>query len=149
MAKGVIRCSVQYPNGTDFVNKYHLGKGGYVQQTIDSDVLKFLQKYTPRRSAQGTTLMTSAYSHTTIGSGEINYPGPYAHFQYVGYVRTTEDGRVFARKDEAKPILTKRELSHEKSKNPNATKEWFETMKKNHTQDILESAKRAAKRGKP
>lgn len=146
MGKGVIRCSVQYPNGTDFVNKYRLGKGGYVQQVIDAEVIHFMTPYAPKKTG---LMMDRAVSATVLGSGVVNIPGPYAHFQYVGYVRTTEDGRVFAKKGEAKPVLTKRELSHEGSNNPAAQKEWFEVMKRNHTKDILDEAKRAAKRGKP
>lgn len=137
MSKPVLRCRVQFNGGTDFAKKFGLKPGGRVQQTIDRLAIKYCYPLVPVKEG---ILRDSVNSATKIGSGEINYPGPYAHFQYVGYVRTTEDGRVFAKKDESKPVLTNRPLDHSKSRNPNAKSKWFEEMKRSHAQDILEAA---------
>ena len=89
-------------------------------------------------------LMQSAYAATDLSGTEVVYPGPYAHFQYIGLVRTTEDGRVWANAGEEKPILTDRELVHSTDVNPLAGPYWFERMKADHLDDIIEEAKKVA-----
>ena len=57
--------------------------GGRVQQVIDKSVIDWCLKYCPWDAG---VLAKSAYSATVIGSGLVVYPGPYAHYQYVGEV---------------------------------------------------------------
>ena len=77
---------------------------------------------------QGQLKNSQGYPEGIYG-GVIEYNAPHAHFQYVGYVRTDENGRVFVGKDEEKPILTNRPLHYQ---NPQATKEFFEEAKRLH-----------------
>ena len=101
------------------------------------------------------TLATSAYSATTIGSGKVIYPGPYAHYQYYGEVygpnipvfedNTGIPTRYFSPPGQQKHP-TGRALSYAKDVNPLAGPYWFERMKADHMQDIITEAKNAAGR---
>ncbi len=62
-----------------------------------------------------------------IHSGFVEWTAPYSHFQYVGLVRTDENGRVWVRKHKEKPILTNRVMKHHES---GTTDHWFEESKK-------------------
>jgi len=52
-------------------------------------------------------------------------------------------GSPWARRGEKK-ILTDRDLVHDKSKHPMAGPFWFERMKADHKEDILEGARKVA-----
>lgn len=70
------------------------------------------------------------YGNGDIHSGFVEWTAPYSHFQYVGFVRTDERGRVWVGKKEEKPILHKdRPLTYHE---PGTTSEWFEVDKKNN-----------------
>lgn len=69
------------------------------------------------------------FGNGDIHSGFVEWTAPYSHFQYVGFVRTDERGRVFVGKEEEKPVLTNRPLHYGE---PGATSEWFEVAKKNN-----------------
>lgn len=119
----------------------NLEKGGRVQQAIDKAVIDWNLLYCPMATG---TLARSAYSATQIGSGKVVYPGPYARFQYYGKVMTDENGRVWVRKGEKKPIVTERDLIYSTDLNPLAGPFWFERMKADHKDDILREAKSVA-----
>lgn len=67
-----------------------------------------------------------------IHSGFVEWTAPYSHFQYVGLVRTDENGRVWVRKHKEKPILHK-DWPLDRSKGGGQS-EWFEVAKKNNLQ---------------
>lgn len=79
-----------------------------------------------------------------ICGGEIEWNSPYAHFQYAGYVRTDENGRVFVGKYEKKPVLTDRPLYYSQ---PETTKEWFEEAKKKHKDEWLHLVRKTVGKG--
>lgn len=110
---------------------------------IDKAVMDYAQPFIP---VESTVLAKGCYRATVPGSGLVIWPDKYAHFQYVGYVRTTDDGRVFARKDESKPKLTNRPLQYSE-KNPNASKEWIKPMIGAYMGKILHEAQAAMKGG--
>lgn len=66
------------------------------------------------------------YGNGDIHSNFVEWDIDYAHFQYIGLVRTDESGRVFVGKHEKKPVLTKRKLHYGKS---GTTDHWFEKVK--------------------
>lgn len=82
---------------------------------------------------------------TVIGSGEINTPGPYAHYLHEGilYVSPTT-GSAWAKKNEIK-VPTDRVLKYTGA--PMRGKKWFERMKADHKGDILEAAQARMDRG--
>ena len=131
-------------NPTEEIKRSHgLGVGGPIQMFVDSECIRRMSKYTPMITG---VLEKSATLGTVIGSGEIHQDTPYSRFQYYGKVMTTEDGRVWARKYESKPIITERDLVHNKSRHPQAGPRWFERMKEAEKEDILRGAQEVAKR---
>lgn len=130
-------------NPTDIIKKSHgLGIGGPIQKAVDSECIRLMSRYTPKLNG---LMDKSAENQTVIGSGEIVQDTPYSFFQYYGKVMTTTDGRVFARKNEAKPIITDRDLVHNKSRHPLAGPFWFPRMVADNKEDILKVAEEAAK----
>ena len=77
--------------------------------------------------------------HIVEGGGVVEWGAPYAHFQYIGYVRTDEKGRVFVVKHEKKPILTDKPLKY---REPGAEKEPFEAAKRDHLNEWIEDVRK-------
>jgi hypothetical protein len=114
---------------------------GKAQRFIDQECIRLMAPYTPYRAG---ILEKSATLGTKIGSGEINQVSPYARFQYYGKVMVSAiTGSPWAKHGEKK-ILTGRDLVHDKSKHPMAGPFWFERMKADHKEDILEGARKVA-----
>ena len=88
---------------------------GKVQQYIDSKCLQYCEGYVPKDS---NALIESGIHHTKIGSGEVVYQTPYARRWY--YMPTNFQ--------EA----------------PRRGNYWFERMKKEYKQSILDGAARIA-----
>lgn len=131
-------------NPTEEMMRSHgLGVGGPIQKFIDNECIKLMQPYTPRLSG---VLAFSSINQNCIGTGVIIQEQEYARFQYYGKVMTTEDGRVWAKKNEAKPIITDRDLVHNKSRHPKAGPHWFERMVADSKEDILKGAQEVAKK---
>ena len=118
-----------------------LDEYGKVQRFIDSEVIRLMTPYTPNLIG---TLYKSAKAVPRVGSGEIVQATPYARFQYYGKVMVSPTtGSPWALKGEKK-ILTNRDLVHNKSKHPMAGPFWFERMKTDKKDEILEGARKAA-----
>lgn len=114
---------------------------GRTQKFIDQEVIRLMAPYTPYRAG---ILEKSATLGTKIGSGEINQVSPYARFQYYGKVMVSAiTGSPWAKHGEKK-ILTDRDLVHDKSKHPMAGPFWFERMKADRKEQILEGARKVA-----
>lgn len=114
---------------------------GKVQRFIDSEVIRLMTPYTPNLLG---TLYKSAKAVPREGSGEILQATPYARFQYYGKVMISPTtGSPWALKGEKK-ILTNRDLVHNKSKHPMAGPFWFERMKADKKEEILQGARKIA-----
>ena len=125
------------------LEKHGLQPGGPVQKVIDSEAMRYMSPYMPRR--QAGELEHMMVMSTVIGSGEINPPGPYAHSLHEGilYVSPTT-GSAWAKKNEIK-VPTDRVLKYTGA--PMRGKKWFERMKADHKGDILEAAQARMDRG--
>lgn len=137
----------------DILRKCHLEPGGLVQQAIDKAVIDYDLAYVPWDTG---TLARSAYSASDIGSGTVIYPGPYAHYQYYGVVYGPnipifEDDSGIPTRFYSPPGQSKHPtgamLNYKKDVNPLAGSFWFERMKADHLNDILEEARRVATGG--
>lgn len=120
-----------------------LEPNGSTQMLIDSECMRYMGDYMPRRQAgELEHLMLLA---TVIGSGEINIPGPYAHYLHEGilYVSPTT-GSAWAKKNEIK-VPTSKELTYAGA--PMRGKKFFDRMKADHRHDILRAAQALANRG--
>lgn len=147
----MITVKVFMPHDTAaLLHRFNLEKGGKVQQVIDAKVIEFNEDYAPWDNG---TLAKSAYGATQIGSGKVIYPGPYAHYMYYGEVYgpnipVFEDGsgvptRFFSPPGRKKHP-TGRALQYKTDVNPLAGSFWFERMKADRMQDIIQEAQNAA-----
>ena len=120
-----------------------LQDGGPVQRLVDSDTMWYMSGYMPRR--QAGELEHMMVLSTVIGSGQIDTPGPYAHCLHEGilYVSPTT-GSPWAKKNEIK-VPTDRELTYAGA--PMRGKKWFDRMKADHKDDILQAAQELIGRG--
>jgi hypothetical protein len=132
------------------LRQFNLEKGGLVQQAIDNAVISYCLPYTPWETG---TLGKSPYAHSKIGSGRIIYPGPYARYLYYGEVYGpnfpifedgSEEPTAWFSKPGEKKQPTGRDLEYARDVNPLAGSFWFERMKADHLQDIIEEAKNVA-----
>lgn len=120
---------------------------GKVQKFVDSEVIRQNIPYVP---ADTTYLSTSAYSATDIGSGKVVYPGPYAHYQYMGVVYGPNipmiigGEQTFRSPAGQKKAPTGQAIKYSKEVHPLAGSFWLERMKADHKDDILEGAKKVA-----
>lgn len=78
------------------------------------------------------------YGNGDVYSDYVEYNSPYAHYQYVGYLRTDENGRVIVGHREEKPVLTDTPLEHHE---PGTTDHWFEKAKELHHDDWIKLVK--------
>lgn len=134
----------------DILHTFGLEKGGRVQQVIDQTVIDFCTEggYVP--AGPNRTLEFSAQASTEIGSGEVIWNTPYAHYQYMGIVYgpnipVLQDGILmgwFSPPGRPKSP-TDRELTYDTSYNERAGPHWFERMKADRLNDILDTARRA------
>ena len=120
-----------------------LQDGGPVQRLVDSETMWYMSGYMPRR--QAGELEHMMVLSTVIGSGQIDTPGPYAHCLHEGilYVSPTT-GSPWAKKNEIK-VPTDRELTYAGA--PMRGKKWFDRMKADHKDDILQAAQALVNRG--
>ena len=122
----------------NFSSKWN-GRYERAQKFVDSEVIRLCGPYTPFESG---TLQRSALIGTTIGSGEVVWSSPYAKFLYYGKVMVSPTtGSSWARKGERK-VLTDRPLHYNGA--PKRGKLWFERMKADHKEEILEGARKLA-----
>ena len=129
-----------------------LEPGGRVQKIIDQKVIDYCQPYVP--ASPDRTLEFSAQVSTEIGSGQVIWNTPYAHYQYMGIVYgpnipIIEDGVLmgwFSPPGRPKHP-TERKLTYDTAQNPLAGSHWFERMKADRLNDILDEARRAVTQG--
>ena len=129
------------------LTKLNLESDGLVQKVIDEAVIRYSMPYVPWETG---TLAKSAYTATDIGSGTVIYPGPYAHYMYYGEVYgpnipvfeddSGEPTRWFSPPGRKKHPMG-RQLQYATDVNPMAGSYWFERMKADHLDDIVEEAK--------
>ncbi len=137
----------------DLLARLNLQEGGLVQKVIDKCVIDYCGPYVPHDTGY---LETSPNAVTEIGSGEVVYPGPYAHYMYYGQVygpnipvfiaEGSDEPAYFFSPPGKKKHPTGRELQYSTDLNPLAGAFWFERMKADHLQDIIEEAKKSVGR---
>ena len=136
----------------DILAAYGLETGGRVQRAIDQTVIDYCQPYVP--ASPDRTLEFSAQASTEIGSGQVVWNTPYAHYQYIGIVYgpnipILQDGILlgwFSPPGRPKSP-TDRELTYDTAQNPMAGPYWFERMKADRLNDILDVARCVAIEG--
>lgn len=138
-----MKLSVEVKDKNTILKNHGLLPGGPVQKLIDSECMRFMGGYMPRR--QAGELEHMMLMSTVIGSGQIDIPGPYAHYLHEGilYVSPTT-GSAWAKKNEIK-VPTSRELAYAGA--PMRGKKFFDRMKADHKGDILQAAQAMVNKG--
>lgn len=135
------------PDVNKLLSRLNLESGGKVQQAIDKAVIDWDLQYVPWETG---LLAKSPYAATDIGSGTVVYPGPYAHYQYYGEVYgpnipifddDTGDPSGFFSPPGQEKHPTGRDLQYKTEPNPLAGSFWFERMKADHIDDIVQEAR--------
>ena len=111
-------------NMTSVLNNHGLQPFGAVQKYIDSEVLRLSERFVPKDTG---ALIASGITSTQVGSGNVKYNTVYARRWY--YRNTTDAGT---------PVHF--------NESPQRGSYWFERMKQQYLNHILEGAKREAKR---
>ena len=128
---------------TNMLKKRGLELGGSVQMLVDSETMRYMSIYMPRR--QAGELEHLMLLSTVIGSGQIDIPGPYAHYLHEGILYVSPStGSAWAKKNEIK-VPTSKELVYTGA--PIRGKKWFPRVKADHKGDILRAAQALADRG--
>lgn len=140
------------PDEQKLLRMFGLEKGGRVQRTIDQTVIDYCQPYVP--ASPDRTLEFSAQVSTEIGSGRVIWNTPYAHYQYMGIVYgpnipIIQDGVLmgFFSPPGRPKHPTDRGLTYDTAQNPMAGSHWFERMKADRLNDILDEARRVMIQG--
>lgn len=120
-----------------------LAIGGPVQTLLDRLVVDYSIPYVPFETG---TLSRSPYAVTAFGQGEVIYPGPYAHYQYMGEVYgpnipivDSDNGILlhFISPKGKRKHATGRKLNYKTTMNPLAGSFWIDRMKADRMNDIL------------
>lgn len=138
----------------DLLREYGLEKGGRVQRFIDQKVIDECRPYVP--ASPNRILENSAQASTEIGSGMVIWNTPYAHYQYMGIVYGPNIPEI----DPETGVLmgfwsppgrpkqpTDRKLQYDTAQNPLAGSYWFERMKADKLNEILDEARRVMIQG--
>ncbi len=111
------------------------------QMFVDSECIRLMKPYTPFNNG---ALEKSATLGTVIGSGMIKQVAPYARYQYYGMLMVSSiTGSAYASKGESK-VLTDTPLKYNTHRHPQAGPFWFERMKAEKKDKILQGAAKIA-----
>lgn len=131
----------------DILEKRNLETGGAVQRYIDSEVIRQCEPYVPYDNG---ALTRSASLATVVGSGQVVYNTPYAHYQYYGEVYGPNipmqigGEQTFRSPAGQKKAPTGKQMQYNQEVHPMAGSFWFDRMKADHKDDILNGAKKIA-----
>ena len=110
------------------------------QKALNMQVVADCDEYIPMQ--QGALRGSVNYPDGIYG-GEIAWNTPYAHYQYMGELYLTEDGRSFAFRGERKyPTGLPLQQHH-----PGTADHWFEAAKQAHCEQWIDLVKREVGKG--
>lgn len=110
------------------------------QKVLNMQVVADCDEYIPMQ--QGALRGSVNYPDGIYG-GEISWNTPYAHYQYMGELYLTEDGRSFAFRGERKyPTGLPLQQHH-----PGTADHWFERAKQAHCEQWIDLVKREVGKG--
>lgn len=112
MSEGVLKFKAFQYDLKTILKSRNLDTGGKAQQYVDSEVLRLSEPFIPRDTG---ALINSGIVNTQIGSGEVKYNTPYARRWY--YMPASFQGA------------------------PMRGNYWFERMKQQYRNSILQGAK--------
>lgn len=139
----MLECKINFnADEQELLRKLGLQKGGPAQKLLDKLVVDWNQKYVPFETG---TLARSPYAVSDFGSGQVVYPGPYAHYLYYGEVYgpnipivDSDSGLIhWISPKGQKKHPTGKQLQYSTEMNALAGSHWFDRMKADHLNDIV------------
>ena len=126
------------------LRNHGLQEGGAVQKLVDSEAIRYMEPYTPMLNG---ALIKSATTGTVIGSGEIHQTAKYAHYLYEGILFVDPDTGSSWAKENAIKVKAEPEKELNYYGGGLRGKKWFDRMKADHKDDILQAAQALVDRG--
>lgn len=128
--------------------KLGVDPGGYVQKAVDAAVIRECFPYLPFDTG---VLEGSVNTATEIGSGEVIYDTPYAHYQHYGEVwgpnfPIVENGEIVGYYSPPEKHPTGQQLQYNTELHSLAGSHWFDRAMADHKDDVLKEAQDAADR---
>lgn len=136
---------------------FHFENYSYVAGNLKVEIRydRFSRQFTEAQEWLGATVLEQCKPYMPKSTGsmeqrskvnnhgkEVEFPGPYARFQYGGKVMVDPvTGSPWARKGVNNKVVTDRPLTYSQ---PMATDHWLDTAKANHGEYWIAEAKRRA-----
>ena len=116
---------IKLPSVNKLIKKYGLEPYGRIQYVVDSAIVDFSAPHTPFKTGilQGSV-------NSSIGSGELVYNTPYAHYQWVGISKSGK------------------KLVYNTGYHNKATDHWVIEAMKVHLQDVCRIAEKEIRNGR-
>lgn len=135
---GAIKISVKLPNLSNVKGRMK-NASGKAMHIMAIQMAKDTEPFVPMRTG-------SLKNRTRVKEDEIIYPGPYAHYLYVGKLMVDPaTGSAWASYGTTK-VYTEKPLNISKSVHPQATDHWFEASKAINKDKWVRVAGRAIQR---
>lgn len=123
-----------------------LNEEGEVQKYIDNFVLEQSEPYMPHKSG---VLIASGASSTKIGSGQVIWNTPYAHYMYEGKLMISPStGSSWAKKHEEKIYAEPPKTLNYHSGDNNRREHWFDRMIIDKKEELIKGCQKIVDGGK-
>lgn len=130
-----ITARLYLPTVEQIMKKCGVDEGGKVQKYIDQFVLEQSEPYIPHKSGN---LVTSGTNATKIGSGQVIWNAPYAHYMYEGLLMISPTtGSSWANKGEQKIYKEPSTILNYHSGDSNRKEKWFDRMMINKKEELI------------
>jgi len=130
----------------EMMKKCGLNEGGKVQQYIDNFVLEQSEPYIPHKTGE---LITSGSRSTKIGSGQVIWNTPYAHYIYEGKLMVSPStGSSWAKKHEQKIYAEPQKTLKYHNGDNNRKDHWFDRMIIDKKKELIKGCQAIVNGGK-
>lgn len=134
------------PTVEEMIKDCGLDDGGIVQQHIDNFVLEQSEPYIPHKT--GALIASGSFS-TEIGSGQVIWNTPYAHYVYEGKLMVSPTtGSPFAKKYEEKVYAEPTKTLEYHSGDSNRKDHWFDRMIIDKKEELIKECQAIVNGGK-
>lgn len=127
------------PSIAKIIKNCGLNEGGKVQKYIDQFVLEQSEPYMPHKTGN---LVTSGTNATKIGSGQVIWNSPYAHYMYEGLLMISPStGSSWAKKDEQK-VYKEPPTKLNYHSGGNRKEKWFDRMMIDKKEELIKGCQK-------
>lgn len=135
-----IKARLYLPSVEEMIKNCGLSEKGRVQQYIDNFVLEQSEPYMPKKEG---ILIESGPKSTDIGSGQIIWNVPYAHYMYEGKLMVSPTtGSSWAKKNEQKVYDEPPKTLDYHSGDSNRKDHWFDRMIADKKEELIEGCQK-------